>query len=100
MAITDTLNLTPEAVAEQNPELHQMRQIAFGENYLQDIAQDTGTAQYYSGWGLVPDWAKGQTAAPVADTAQIPGAVDTLVGGGGGGAGITDIAPTLSLIHI
>ena len=54
MAITDVLNLTPEVVAEQNPELHEMRKIAFGENYLQDIAQGTGTAQYYTGWGNVP----------------------------------------------
>ena len=49
MAITDILNLTPDVVAEQNPELHQMRKIAFGENYLQDIEQGTGTSQYYSG---------------------------------------------------
>ena len=54
MAITDVLNLTPEVVAEQNPELHEMRKIAFGENYLSDIAQGTGTAQYYTGWGNVP----------------------------------------------
>ena len=32
MAITDVLNLTPQLVAEQNPELHQMRKIAFGED--------------------------------------------------------------------
>ena len=50
MAITDILNVTPQLVAEQNPELHQMRKIAFGENYLQDIEGGTGTAQYYSGW--------------------------------------------------
>jgi len=54
MAITDVLNLTPEIVAEQNPELHEMRKIAFGEDYLSDIAQGTGTAQYYTGWGNVP----------------------------------------------
>ena len=54
MAITDVLNLTPEVVAEQNPELHEMRKIAFGEDYLSDIAQGTGTAQYYTGWGNVP----------------------------------------------
>ena len=81
MAITDVLNLTPEVVAEQNPELHEMRKIAFGENYLSDIAQGTGTAQYYTGWGNVPtvDWAKQDTVAPV------PAATDTtpVVGGGG-----------------
>ena len=81
MAITDVLNLTPEVVAEQNPELHEMRKIAFGENYLQDIAQGTGTAQYYTGWGNVPtvDWAQQDTVAPV------PAATDTtpVVGGGG-----------------
>jgi len=31
-----------------------MRKIAFGEDYLSDIAQGTGTAQYYTGWGNVP----------------------------------------------
>ena len=103
MAITDTLNLNPEMVAEQNPELHQMRKIAFGENYLQDIAGDTGTAQYYSGWGNVPSWAQqamttdeAYTTPAVTDTAQIPGAVDTLVAGGGGpDTGLMSVAPTM-----
>ena len=98
--ITNTLNLNAQQVAEQNPELHQMRQIAFGEDYLSDIEKGTGTAQYYSGWGLTPGWAEQEAAAaPVADTAQIPGAVDTLVGGGGQPTGImaagaaTPVAP-------
>ena len=51
MAITDTLNLNAQQVAEQNPELHQMRQKFFGQDYLSDIAQGTGTAQYYTGFG-------------------------------------------------
>ena len=92
MAITDVLNLTPEVVAEQNPELHEMRKIAFGENYLQDIAQGTGTAQYYTGWGNVPtvDWAQQDTVAPV------PAATDAtpVVGGGGPDAGLMSVAPT------
>jgi len=65
MAITDVLNLTPDVVAEQNPELHEMRKIAFGEDYLQDIEQGTGTAQYYTGWGNVPNLPK---QAMTADT--------------------------------
>ena len=68
MAITDVLNLTPQLVAEQNPELHQMRKIAFGENYLSDIAQTEagepiGTSRYYTGWGNVPNWAQQADAA-------------------------------------
>ena len=94
MGIIDTLNLGPEQVAQQNPELHQMRKIAFGEDYLQDIAQGTGTAQYYSGWGNVPSLSPQEAATIPADTAQIPGAVDTLVGGGGGGGQPTGIMAT------
>ena len=84
MAITDVLNLTPEVVAEQNPELHEMRKIAFGENYLQDIEQGTGTAQYYTGWGNVPtvDWAQQDTVAPVEGVAPVT--TDTTPVGGGG----------------
>ena len=70
MAITDILNVTPQLVAEQNPELHQMRKIAFGENYLQDIEQGTGTSQYYSGWGNVPHWA--QTSEQLTDPTTLP----------------------------
>ena len=85
MAITDVLYLTPEVVAEQNPELHEMRKIAFGEDYLSDIAQGTGTAQYYTGWGNVPtvDWTQQDTVAPVETVT--PAATDTtpVVGGGG-----------------
>jgi len=73
MAITDVLNLTPQLVAEQNPELHEMRKIAFGEDYLSDIEQGTGTAQYYTGWGNVPTvgWTPqaAETTAP-----DLPGA--------------------------
>ena len=95
MAITDVLNLTPEVVAEQNPELHEMRKIAFGEDYLQDIEQGTGTAQYYTGWGNVPtvDWAQQDTVAPVEGVAPVT--TDTTpVGGGGPDAGLMSVAPT------
>ena len=96
MAITDTLNLTPDVVAEQNPDLHEMRKIAFGEDYLQDIAQGTGTAQYYTGWGLTPNWnqQQGDAVGPItADDypADYTGAMlmgqGTGEGGGGGGSG-------------
>ena len=95
MAITDVLNLTPDVVAEQNPELHEMRKIAFGEDYLQDIEKGTGTAQYYTGWGNVPtvDWAQQDTVAPVETVT--PATTDTTpVGGGGQDAGTMSVAPT------
>ena len=88
MAITDVLNLTPEVVAEQNPELHEMRKIAFGENYLQDIAQDTGTAQYYTGFGLAPDWVTGAIGAPAAQEPVVQDPT-TMIPQTGGGEGIT-----------
>ena len=96
MAITDVLNLTPQLVAEQNPELHEMRKIAFGEDYLSDIAQTeagqpTGTAQYYKGWGNVPtiDWTQqdAETTVPV-ETDVAPITSDT------GGAGIVNAGVT------
>ena len=90
MAITDVLNLTPEVVAEQNPELHEMRKIAFGENYLQDIAQGTGTAQYYTGWGNVPDvdWTVPEAEAPVVQQPVVQDPT-TMIPQTGGGEGIT-----------
>ena len=100
MAITDVLNLTPDVVAEQNPELHEMRKIAFGEDYLSDIEKGTGTAQYYTGWGNVPtvDWAQQDTVAPVETVT--PAATDTtpVVGGGGPDAGLMSVAPTDSIV--
>jgi len=86
MAITDTLNLTPEQVAEQNPELDRLRQIAFGEDYLSDIAQGTGTAQYYTGFGdpNAIDYTEAPIEESIVDTSTP--VIDT-GGGGGGGAG-------------
>ncbi len=95
MAITDVLNLTPQLVAEQNPELHQMRKIAFGENYLQDIAGGTGTAQYYSGWGNVPSWAQqAMTTDEAYTTPAVTGTTTNIGVGGGPDAGIMSVAPT------
>jgi len=95
MAITDVLNLTPQLVAEQNPELHQMRKIAFGENYLQDIAGDTGTAQYYSGWGNVPSWAQqAMTTDEAYTTPAVTGTTTNIGVGGGPDAGIMSVTPT------
>jgi len=97
MAITDILNVTPQLVAEQNPELHQMRKIAFGENYLSDIEQGTGTSQYYSGWGNVPNWTQQADAAAqgtqIVDTPGGEITVNTATGNvvEPGGAGITGI---------
>ena len=97
MAITDILNVTPQLVAEQNPELHQMRKIAFGEDYLSDIEQGTGTSQYYSGWGNVPNWTQQADAAAqgtqIVDTPGGEITVNTATGNvvEPGGAGITGI---------
>ena len=100
MAITDVLNLTPEVVAEQNPELHEMRKIAFGENYLQDIAQGTGTAQYYTGWGNVPDvgWTVPEAETPVVQEPVVQDPTTMIPQTGGGGEGITGasvVQPTI-----
>ena len=46
--------LTAREVAAANPELDQLRQIAFGTNYLDDIDAGTGTARFYSGFGMQP----------------------------------------------
>ena len=53
---TNNQPLTAREVAEINPELHGLRQIAFGENYLDDIDAGTGTARFYSGFGMQPDY--------------------------------------------
>jgi len=61
MAIVDA-NIARE-IAEQNPELHKARQTAFGTDYLTNIEQGTGTAQYYGGWGNVPGYGFTSTTA-------------------------------------
>ena len=84
--------LNARQVAEQNPELDATRRQLFGENYLQDIDQGTGIAQYYTGFGEMPtlDYtpaAAVDTSTPAVDVTQP--VVDT--GGGGGGIGAGDI---------
>ena len=80
--------LNARQVAEQNPELDETRRQLFGENYLQDIDQGTGIAQYYTGFGQMPtlDYTPPvvEEAEPAVDVTQP--VVDT--GGGGGGAGL------------
>ena len=53
---TNNQPLTAREVAAANPELDQLRQIAFGTNYLDDIDAGTGTARFYSGFGMQPDY--------------------------------------------
>ena len=100
MAITDTLNLNAAQVAEQNPELHEMRQKFFGQDYLSDIQKgDTGTVQYYTGLGdpNAINYTEAPIEEPVIDTSTP--VVDT--GGGGGqnvvtgGDGIISTAPAM-----
>ena len=79
--------LNARQVAEQNPELDATRRQLFGENYLDDIEQGTGIAQYYTGFGQMPtlDYTPPvvEEAAPVVDTTT---PVVDAGGGGGGGA--------------
>ena len=88
MAITDTLNLTPQQVAEQNPELHEMRQKFFGQDYLSDIEKgDTGTVQYYTGLGD-PNFLN-YTEEPIEESVEAMAPVETgIVDIGTGGADI------------
>ena len=75
--------LNARQVAEQNPELDATRRQLFGENYLDDIEQGTGIAQYYTGFGQMPtlDYTPPvvEEAAPVVDTTPV---VDASGGGG------------------
>ena len=62
----------------------------FGENYLDDIEQGTGIAQYYTGFGQMPtlDYtpaAAVDTSTPAVDVTQ------PVVDAGGGGGGGSDI---------
>ena len=79
MAIIDA-NIARE-IAEQNPELHQVRQTAFGTDYLKDIEQDTGTAQYYGGWGNIPGYGfmpgTGETLIEETPTVDAPNQIGT-----------------------
>ena len=78
-------NLTARQVADQNPELHAMRQNFFGTSYLDDIDQgNTGTVQYYSGLGNPTSL--NYTPPVVEEAAPV---VDSGGDGGGGGAGIS-----------
>jgi len=78
MAITDLQ--AAQEMAEKYPELHESRQIAFGQNYLQDLEQGTGTSQYYTGFGLAPDWVTGAIGDPYkAPVVQEPTAGDAQV---------------------
>jgi len=102
MAITDAE--AARQMAEQHPELHESRQIAFGENYLQDLEQGTGTSQYYTGFGLAPDWVTGATGAqaetPIVQEptplVQDPTTMIPQTGEGVGITGASAIQPTIS----
>ena len=95
MAIVDA-NIARE-IAEQNPELHQMRQTAFGTDYLKDIEQGTGTAQYYGGWGNVPGYGFTSTTAAepeVATEIVAPGVTAPVAGDQGQGTMPMTAQPT------
>jgi len=90
--------LTARQVAEQNPELHAMRQNFFGTDYLSDIDQgNTGTVQYYTGLGNPNDL---QFTPPVVE--ETP-AVDTIIpvvdgGDGDGGGGQATIPGAINTV--
>ena len=87
--IMNTLNLNAQQVAEQNPELHEMRQKFFGQDYLSDIEKgDTGTVQYYTGLGD-PN-AINYTEAPIEESVEAIAPVETgIVDIGTGGTDIS-----------
>ena len=84
--IMNTLNLNAQQVAEQNPELHEMRQKFFGQDYLSDLEKgDTGTVQYYTGLGD-PNFLN-YTEAPIEESVEAMAPVETgIVDIGTGGA--------------
>ena len=93
MAIIDA-NIARE-IAEQNPELHQTRQTAFGTDYLKDIEQGTGTAQYYGGWGNKPGYGFTSAVKPeVAAETVAPIVTAPVAGDQGQGTMPTTAQPT------
>ena len=102
MAITDAE--AARQMAELHPDLHQSRQIAFGQNYLEDLEKGTGTSQYYTGFGLAPDWVTGAIGAPATTpVVQEPTAGDAQVASqiaaqdrDAGITGASAIQPTIS----
>jgi len=87
-----------QEAAASDPALDAIRQQLFGEDYVQDIGEGRGIAQYYTGFGLPQSLRftpPVEEAAPVVDTTQ--SVVDTGGGGGGGEAGGVDITtPTIT----
>jgi len=97
---TNNQPLTAREVAAANPELDKLRQIAFGENYLDDIDAGTGTARFYSGFGMQPDYlgTAAATEQAVADavTAEAEAAAAPVIETGGEDqvtGGLTDNTP-------
>jgi len=82
--------LNARQVAEQNPELDATRRQLFGENYLQDIDQGTGIAQYYTGFGNMPTL--NYTPPVVEEAAPVVDTTTPIVDTGGGGGGVTGIS--------
>jgi hypothetical protein len=80
--------LNARQVAEQNPELDATRRQLFGENYLDDIEQGTGIAQYYTGFGQMPTL--DYTLAPVQEVAPVVDVTQPVVDTGEGSVGIGD----------
>ena len=81
--------LNARQVAEQNPELDATRRQLFGENYLQDIDQGTGIAQYYTGFGNMPTL---NYTPPVVEETPAVDVSTPIVDTGGGGGGVTGIS--------
>jgi len=83
-----------QEAAASDPKLDAIRQQLFGEDYVQDIGEGRGIAQYYTGFGLPQslqftpapvEEAEPVVTEPVVDITEP--VVDTGEGGGGIGAG-------------
>ena len=81
-----------QAAAAQDPASDRIRQQLFGQDYISDIGEGGGIAQYYSGFGLPSSLQftqPGEEVTPVVNVTQP--VVDTGGGGGGGDGGVTGI---------
>jgi hypothetical protein len=79
-----------QEAAASDPALDAIRQQLFGEDYVQDIGEGRGIAQYYTGFGL-PQSLQFTPPAAVEEAAPVVDITQPVVDSGGGGGGGSDI---------